>query len=98
MARAPFQILVYPYRKVNGNECEYALLQRSDTGWWQGIAGGGEGDETPLEADEKIILSPEHSEYRWLKYGEADALMKYEGNRTALWEFDQRLKCNEPNR
>ena len=50
MARAPFQVLVYPYRKVGHREFEYALLKRSDAGWWQAIAGGGEDSEMPLEA------------------------------------------------
>ena len=146
MARAPFQILVYPYREISGNEYVFALLKRSDSGWWQAIAGGGEDDETSLEAarreakeeagigndsyflpldtiiwvratefndsnlwgedvyvipqycygvevrDERIILSQEHSEYRWLRYDDAEALTKYDGNKTALWELNQRLK------
>jgi dATP pyrophosphohydrolase len=50
MARAPFQVLVYPYRQAGDGEFEYALLQRSDAGWWQAVAGGGEDSETPLEA------------------------------------------------
>jgi len=145
MARAPFQILVYLCRRISDDEYEYALLKRSDGGWWQGIAGGGEGAETPLEAarrevkeeagiasdsdflaldtvvwvrapefrdshlwgegvyvipqhcfgllvrNEEIMLSEEHSEYRWLNYGEADMLIRYEGNKTALWELHQRL-------
>lgn len=49
MARAPFQVLVFPYRKV-GDDFEYALLKRSDNGYWQAVAGGGEDSETPLEA------------------------------------------------
>jgi dATP pyrophosphohydrolase len=50
MARAPFQVLVYPYRTINHEQIQYALLKRADAGWWQGIAGGGEDKETPLEA------------------------------------------------
>ena len=50
MARAPFQVLVYPYRTINNEQIRYALLKRADAGWWQGIAGGGEDKETPLEA------------------------------------------------
>ena len=50
MARAPFQILVYPYRKTCHGHFEYALLKRADEGWWQGVAGGGEDEERPLEA------------------------------------------------
>lgn len=43
-------MLVYPYRRVSGDEFEYALLKRVDSGCWQAIAGGGEDTETPLEA------------------------------------------------
>lgn len=50
MTRAPFQILVLPYRKNPDGEFEFALFKRADTGFWQGIAGGGEDDETPLQA------------------------------------------------
>jgi dATP pyrophosphohydrolase len=50
MARAPFQVLVFPYRKIAGGKFEYAVFRRSDTDLWQGIAGGGEDYETPLHA------------------------------------------------
>jgi len=50
MARSPFNVLVYPYCQVGAGDFEYALLKRSDAGFWQGISGGGEDDETPLEA------------------------------------------------
>jgi dATP pyrophosphohydrolase len=50
MTRAPFQVLVYPYRKSRDGQFEYALLKRADEGWWQGVAGGGEAQEGPLEA------------------------------------------------
>lgn len=145
MARAPFQILVYPYRQAGAAEFDYALFRRSDAGWWQGVAGGGEDDETPLQAarretweeaglsatdfmeldtiistrvsefgishiwgedvyinpmycfglrvpDQPIVLSYEHTEYRWLGYQEAYDLMRYDGNKTALWELEMRLQ------
>ena len=50
MARAPFQVLVLPFRKLSSNIYEYALFRRSDAGYWQGIAGGGEDEESSLEA------------------------------------------------
>ena len=50
MSRAPFQILVHPYRMAPQGIIEYAVFQRADAGFWQGVAGGGEGDETPLQA------------------------------------------------
>src|SRR5437899_2249080 len=49
MGRAPFQVVVYPYHKI-GHDFAYALLKRSDEGFWQGVTGGGEHSETPLEA------------------------------------------------
>jgi dATP pyrophosphohydrolase len=49
MARAPFQVVVFPFRR-SGVGVEYAVLQRSDDGSWQGVAGGGEDDETPIDA------------------------------------------------
>lgn|SRR5262245_56719888 len=150
MARAPFQVLVFPYRKISDDAYEYALLKRSDAGWWQAIAGGGENNEKPLEAAKReayeetgipadadfllldtiisipvlafkdsslwgenlyvipqycfgvltqeisIVLSDEHSDYKWLKYEEAYSLMKYDGDRTALWELNQRLRGEGP--
>ncbi len=150
MARAPFQVLVYPYRQVGDDGFEYALLKRSDQGFWQAIAGGGEGSETPLETarretyeetgippdspfleldtvepipvtafkesylwgedvyvvpqycfgvlveDDRLLLSREHTAYRWLEYEEAHRLLKYAGDKTALWELDKRLSGQGP--
>jgi dATP pyrophosphohydrolase len=50
VARAPFQVLVIPYRLRNDGKYEFAVLQRSDNHEWQFIAGGGEGAEIPAEA------------------------------------------------
>jgi dATP pyrophosphohydrolase len=56
MARAPFQILVLPYRRRHDGALEYALFRRADSGVWQGIAGGGEGLETPAAAATRELL------------------------------------------
>jgi dATP pyrophosphohydrolase len=150
MARAPFQVLVYPYRKNSNEQIEYALMKRSNEGFWQGIAGGGEYNEKPLEAakretyeesgipttsefiqldtiepvpviefknshlwgdnvyvipqycfgvtsqDIQIVISHEHTEYKWLSYEDAYQLIKFDGNKTALWELDKRLKGKGP--
>lgn len=149
MPRAPFQVLVYPYRNLN-NFYEYAVFLRTDNGIWQTVAGGGEDNETPLEAarrelgeetgifpansfiqlqtiepirvtefrssyrwgediyvipqycfgvdvgEAQIQLSCEHCEVRWLSYAEAQGLIYHEGNRTALWELDARLRGKGP--
>jgi dATP pyrophosphohydrolase len=47
--RAPYQILTLPYRKKDSGY-EFCIFNRSDSEVWQGIAGGGEDDETPLDA------------------------------------------------
>jgi dihydroneopterin triphosphate diphosphatase len=49
MARVPFNVLVYPYRFTREKTIEYALLRRVDNGAWQGVSGGGQDDESPLE-------------------------------------------------
>ena len=150
MARAPFNVLVYPYRMAGDDEFEYALLKRADAGFWQGVTGGGEDGETPLDTARRetyeetgispdlpfmqldtvepipvtffsvshlwgddvyvipqycfgvlanrreLVLSHEHTEYRWLCYEEADRLLKWDGNKTALWELDRRLRGRGP--
>jgi dATP pyrophosphohydrolase len=58
MGRAPFQVLVIPYWWWDDGELRYAFFKRNhDTGgYWQGIAGGGEDAETPLEAAKREAL------------------------------------------
>jgi dihydroneopterin triphosphate diphosphatase len=142
--RAPFQVLVLPYR-MTGSIIEYAILKRADLHYWQGIAGGGEDAETPLNAarrevfeetgltetfklmtldsitslpvehvvgeflwgedvyvikehsfgvdvsEGELLLSKEHSALKWVSYEEAYRELKWDSNRTALWELHKRL-------
>jgi dATP pyrophosphohydrolase len=44
----------------------------------------------------ELALSQEHTEYRWVRYEEAQRLLKWDSNKTALWELDQRLICQAP--
>jgi dATP pyrophosphohydrolase len=39
-----------------------------------------------------IVLSDEHTEFRWARYQEAHDLLRWQSNQTALWELSQRLK------
>lgn len=148
--RAPFQILAIPYLAIDGSIC-YCVLQRADSGQWQFVAGGGEDDETPLEAakresleecgvcskkwielkslsyipalvispecrvhwskdtyvipeyafgfecTQEIKLSSEHGEYSWMSYDDAMRRLKWDSNRTALYELDCRLKAGKSN-
>ena len=148
--RAPFQVLVIPYRNKPGGT-EFAVLRRADAGWWQFVSGGGENGETPLEAarretgeelgidargrlspldstasvprdefaaardwpdgfyvipeytfaidigEQSICISGEHTEARWAAYDEARELLRWDGNRTALWELARRLARGDLN-
>jgi dihydroneopterin triphosphate diphosphatase len=146
MARAPFQVLVIPYRRRFDGDYEFALFRRADEGYWQAIAGGGEDKETPLQAARReafeeagitleapcrpldtmasvqvtcfrdshlwgdsvyvipeycfgvdttsltLILSNEHTELRWARYAEAAQMVRYDSNRVALWELNQKIR------
>jgi dATP pyrophosphohydrolase len=148
MARSPLQILVLPFRKLQG-KIEFAVFKRSEEGFWQGIAGGCEDNERPIEAAKRevfeearipthskfyslqyksnvpvnafaaskywpknlyvipehyfavecnnieIVLSHEHSEYKWASYDEARRLLKWDSNKNALWELNERLLNND---
>jgi dATP pyrophosphohydrolase len=48
MARAPFQVLVLPWRP-RAQALEVAVFHRADYDLWQFVSGGGEDTETPLE-------------------------------------------------
>ncbi|MGH3512776.1 MAG: NUDIX domain-containing protein [Pseudonocardiaceae bacterium] len=143
--RAAFQVLVFPFRR-EGDDFVYALFRRQDAGYWQGVAGGGEAGESPLEAARReaseeagvaagadfvvldaratvpvvavtgeftwgpevlvipeyafgagvegpdLRLSDEHTEYGWLGFDEACKAVRWDSNRTALWELDHRLR------
>jgi dATP pyrophosphohydrolase len=145
MTRATFNAAVFPYRKTKEGVIEYALLKRADAGFWQGVTGGGENNETPLETarretfeetgisadsdfirldttvsvpvtyfavshwpkniyvipmymfgvsadNQEITLSHEHTEHRWMKYEQAYEMIKFDANKTALWELDRKLR------
>jgi len=145
MRRAPFQVLVLPYRPTGSGDWEFAIFQRADGAYWQGIAGGGEDDETPLQAarreafeeagippeasflaldtvasiqvrwfedrylwgedryvipeyafgvraDDELALSAEHAEIRWFPFAAAEQLLRFDSNRTALWELNRRIR------
>ena len=143
--RAPFQILAIPYQEIDGNRL-YCVFHRSDFDQWQFVAGGGEDEETPLQAakreiweetgitaeqitqltsmcyiptdifpakylynwakdtyvvpeyafgfacPQEITLSNEHTECVWLPYAEAREKLKWDSNRTALYELHCRLE------
>ena len=143
--RAPFQILAIPYRLIDGSPF-YCVFHRSDFDQWQFIAGGGEDDESPLQAAQREIfeeggvavdniialksmcyiptdifpninlynwpkdtyvvpeyafgfectkeiqLSSEHTECAWLSYEDTYAKLKWDSNRTALYELNRRLE------
>ncbi len=71
MSRAPFQVLVFPFRKNRHGNFEYAIFKRLDEPYWQSIAGGGEDNELPIEAAKREAYEeaniPVSAEYFSLK-------------------------------
>ncbi|NIZ19433.1 NUDIX hydrolase [Entomospira culicis] len=55
MARAPYNVLVLPY-KMEKSTVQYCIFKREDMSVWQFIAGGGEDDELPLIAAQRETL------------------------------------------
>jgi dihydroneopterin triphosphate diphosphatase len=40
---------------------------------------------------QEIKIGHEHTDFRWLQFHEASTLLRWDSNRTALWELSQRL-------
>jgi dATP pyrophosphohydrolase len=49
-------------------------------------------------ADSNLRISNEHTEYAWLPFPEAQAVLRWDSNKTALWELDQRLQSSRAHR
>lgn len=47
------------------------------------------------EAGKQVLLSPEHSDFRWAPYDDAYAALRYDDDKTALWELDARLRAGD---
>lgn len=47
--RTNYQVLVIPFRRKD-DIVEYCIFKREDMNIWQGVAGGGEGEEKPIAA------------------------------------------------
>jgi hypothetical protein len=56
MGRAPFQVLVFPFRPTQAGDWEFAVFQRADGDWWQGIAGL----RGPKRKDQDLERRPPH--------------------------------------
>ena len=40
----------------------------------------------------EVVISHEHTEFGWFDYETALQRMRYDGDKTAMWELNQRLK------
>ena len=47
------------------------------------------------DEDGNIQLSNEHKEYKWVEYEEALKKLKYDSNKTALWELNEKINKKE---
>ncbi len=41
---------------------------------------------------QEIILSREHDDFRWLSFDDSNKLLKWDSDKVALWELNERLK------
>ena len=41
--------------------------------------------------NKEIVLSREHEEYKWVDYSSAKAELRYDSNKSALWEINEKL-------
>ena len=48
--------------------------------------------------DGEVVLSSEHNEVRWLNYKDAENLVYFHDQKTALWELDKRLEIGKLKR
>ncbi|MCE0494978.1 NUDIX hydrolase [Vibrio salinus] len=53
--RAPFQVLVFPYHIVD-DEVRFLIGRRKDNGLWQAVSGGGEDNESLLDAAKRELM------------------------------------------
>ncbi len=147
MARLPYQVLVILFLRVE-DDIKYCIFERnSPKSLTQFIAGGGENNESPIEAairevfeesgvnnanfqqltstcyiptyifseaqreewgsevfvipeysfgaevkSDMIQISDEHTGFRWVSYNEAYNHLKWDSNKTALYELNSRLE------
>lgn len=42
-----------------------------------------------------VALSAEHSEFRWMRYEQAYDALRYDDDKTALWELATRLRADD---
>ena len=42
--------------------------------------------------DERIKISDEHTSFEWVDYNTAVQLLKYDSNKVALWELDNKIR------
>jgi dATP pyrophosphohydrolase len=87
MARAPFQVLVFPYKQFPSGVIHYAVFSRADYPCWQGIAGGGEDDETPIKAAKRESLEeanlPDHCS--WIQLDTVNSIPVFHFKDSHLW-------------
>lgn len=103
--RAPFQILAIPYKIIEQSPL-FCVFLRSDDPQWQFIAGGGEDDETPLEAakretaEECGVTSPKWIELTSLSYVPAAVIHEahrrnWDKNTYVIPEYTFGFACTE---
>ena len=86
MARAPYQVLVIPYRHKAGRLL-VAVMKIKGHELWQFIAGGGEATEDPLDAAKREALEEGGiSSDRWLALDAKASIPRIHFKNTQHWD------------
>jgi dihydroneopterin triphosphate diphosphatase len=56
MSKRSFQILVIPFFRNHHQNFQYCIFKRADEPYWQGIAGGGGIEESPIQAATREVV------------------------------------------
>ncbi|MDO5557028.1 MAG: NUDIX pyrophosphatase [Clostridia bacterium] len=70
--RQPYQVLVFPYRKIN-KEYQFCIFFREDLKVWQGIAGG-------VDDNESIIIAAKREAFEEANIKKTAAFIKLESS------------------
>lgn len=103
--REPYQILAIPYRIVDGTPL-FCIFRRTDSSYWQFIAGGGENRETPTQAairetKEEIGFEPQNiKQLTCIAYVPSEVIaeskrLHWDKNTFVIPEYSYAFECNK---
>jgi len=92
-AKIPYGTVLYKLDTVNSIPAEI-FTEKYTKNWGENCFVIPEHTFAIQLKEDCIKISDEHSEYKWVDYDEAIALLKYDSNKTALTELRARIRKN----